>query len=54
MFVATVRKEYRVRLGRSTLRFSCVSDSTQYRELLADPSSTEVWHFEPVARSGCC
>jgi hypothetical protein len=49
MFVATVRREYRVRLDRPTFRFSCVSSIEEYRELLRDPTTAEVWYFEPIA-----
>ena len=48
MFVATVRTSYRTVPGNTTLRFACVSDMTEYRELIADPA-TEVWYFQPVA-----
>lgn len=48
MFVATVRWEYEVIPGSPVMRFSCVSDLTEYRELLREPSMTAVWHFEPV------
>jgi hypothetical protein len=49
MFVATVRREYRVKLSDSVLRFACVSDQDEYRELLLDPTSTDAWYFEPIA-----
>lgn len=49
MFVATVRREYRVKAGTAVMRFACVSDLDEYRELVRDPSTTEVWYFEPVA-----
>jgi hypothetical protein len=48
MFVATIRWEYRVVPASSTLRFACVSDDTEYRELLQDRATTSVWYFEPV------
>jgi hypothetical protein len=48
MFVATIRWEYRVVPANSTLRFACVSDDTEYRELLHDRSTTSVWYFEPI------
>ncbi|XVS66008.1 hypothetical protein ACQPYE_08130 [Actinosynnema sp. CA-299493] len=47
MFVATVRWEYKVRPTTSTMRFSCVSDPAEYRELLRDQAVTSVWHFDP-------
>lgn len=49
MFIATIRREYRVALSQATRRFACVSDPDQYRELLLDPTSTEAWYFEPAA-----
>ncbi|MBO3752151.1 hypothetical protein J5X84_39335 [Streptosporangiaceae bacterium NEAU-GS5] len=49
MFIATARWEYRVRPTSSVLRFACVGDQAEYRELLADPTTTSVFHFEPVA-----
>jgi len=49
MFVATIRWEYRVVPLTPVMRFACVSDLTEYRELLDDPTSTLVWYFEPVA-----
>jgi hypothetical protein len=48
MFVATVRWEYRTIPRLPMLRFSCVSDMDEYRELSDDPSSTEAWYFQPV------
>ena len=47
MFVATVRTNYRVLPLSPTVRFACVSDTDEYRELLRDPSSTLVPHFQP-------
>jgi hypothetical protein len=49
MFVATIRREYRVELAESTRRFACTSDLDEYRELLLDPTTIEAWYFEPVA-----
>lgn len=48
MFEATVRWEYRVVPSSPVMRFACVSDLDDYRQLLLDPTSTLVWHFEPV------
>lgn len=48
MFVATVRYEYRVVPTRPILRFSCVSDPAEYRELLQDPTSALAWYFKPA------
>ena len=47
MFVATVRTTYRTTPGSPTMRFACVSDMAEYRELEADPSIF-AWHFEPI------
>lgn len=47
MFEAAIRWEYRVIPAQRTLRFACVSDRTEYRELLRDQAVTSVWHFEP-------
>jgi hypothetical protein len=49
MFVATIRSEYRVEPASATMRFACVSDPAEYRELLRDRATTSVWHFENVA-----
>jgi hypothetical protein len=46
MFVATVRWEYRVIPAQETMRFGCVADMQEYRELLRDPTMTSVWHFD--------
>lgn len=48
MFVATVRTEYKVLLSSEVMRFACVSDIDEYRELLRDPSCTVVHYFERV------
>jgi hypothetical protein len=48
MYIATVRREYRVRPTSPTMRFTCISDLNEYRELLQDPSSTFAWYFRPV------
>jgi hypothetical protein len=49
MFVATIREEYRVTPAATTMRFACVSDPVEYRELLRDPATTTPWYFENVA-----
>lgn len=49
MFIATFRYEFHVTNPARTLRFACVSDQTEYRELQADPDVAEVWWFEPKA-----
>jgi hypothetical protein len=49
MFVATVRWEYRVVPASSTMRFACVADPAEYRDMLRDPTITSAWHFD---RSG--
>lgn len=46
MFVATVRWEYKVKPAMNTMRFACVADAGEYRELLRDPSVTSAWHFD--------
>jgi hypothetical protein len=45
MFVATMRWEYRVRPSTPTVRFACVADIDEYRELLRDPTIVSVWYF---------
>ncbi|WP_024876838.1 hypothetical protein [Saccharomonospora piscinae] len=49
MFVATVRWQYRVVPAGPTMRFACVSDLAEYRELLRDPGVAFAWHFDPSA-----
>jgi hypothetical protein len=49
MFVATVRWEYHVIPASSTMRFACVSDRVEYRELLHDQATTSLWYFDPSA-----
>ncbi len=49
MFVATVTWEYRTSGRQSTMRFACVSDVDEYRDLLRDPATDAVWLFEPIA-----
>jgi hypothetical protein len=44
MFVAAIRWEYRVKPSGSTMRFACVSDKTEYRELLRDEATTSAWY----------
>jgi hypothetical protein len=51
MFVATIRTEYRVAPVSPILRFACVSDLDEYRELPQDPTCTLVHYFQPVARA---
>jgi hypothetical protein len=46
MFVATIRWEYRVMPATSTMRFACVSDLAEYREMLRDQTITSAWHFD--------
>lgn len=46
MFVATVRREYWVKLSTPVLRFSCVSSRDEYREALADPTTAEAWFLD--------
>jgi len=49
MFVATVRWEYTVQPASTTMRFACVSDLGEYRELLRDPTVASAWHFDHSA-----
>jgi hypothetical protein len=46
MFVATIRWEYKVVPAQSTMRFACVADMSEYRELLRDPTVASAWHFD--------
>jgi hypothetical protein len=45
MFVATLRWEYRVVPSSSVVRFACVADRAEYRELLTDSSIASVWYY---------
>ena len=45
MFVVTLRCEYRVTPASSTMRFACVSDPGEYRDLLRDQAITAAWYF---------
>lgn len=47
MFEITLRCEYRVRPANNTMRFACVSDIAEYRELLRDPTVAAPWHVDP-------
>jgi hypothetical protein len=49
MFVATIRWEYRVRPANTTMRFACVSDADEYREMLRDQAITSAWYLDPSA-----
>src|SRR5262249_38244702 len=49
MFVATIRWEYRLTPTAAVMRFACVSDMEELRELLHDPAVTESWFFQPKA-----
>lgn len=49
MYVATCRFAYNATNPSRILRFACVSDLAEYRELLGDPEITELWYFEPKA-----
>jgi hypothetical protein len=49
MFVATIKWEYHVALDNTIMRFSCVSDLDDYRNLLQDPTSVAAWYFQPIA-----
>lgn len=50
--MVTIRWEYRLQPTTSTMRFACVSNSEEYRELLQDPTTTITWYFEPVGGLG--
>lgn len=45
MFVAMLRWEYRVVPTGSTMRFACVSDPGEYRELLRDQATAFAWYL---------
>ncbi|GAA2738634.1 hypothetical protein [Actinocorallia aurantiaca] len=49
MFVATIRWEYRTIPAKSAMRFVCVSDVQEYRELLRDPAVDAAWYFGRTA-----
>jgi hypothetical protein len=49
MFVATIRWGYRVAPASSTMRFACVADSAEYRDMLRDPTITSAWYFDASA-----
>jgi hypothetical protein len=49
MFVATIRWEYRVRPATTTMRFACVSDVDEYREMLRDQAITSAWYLDASA-----
>jgi len=49
MFEATIRWQYRVTPSTPALRFACVSDPAEYRELQADPTVTDQWYFDSSA-----
>ncbi len=48
MFVATVRREYTAQGLQPAVRFECVSDLAEYRDLAGDPGGTRAWYFQPV------
>jgi len=49
MFVATIRWEYRVKPANITMRFACVSDPGEYREMLRDQAVTSAWYIDKSA-----
>ncbi|MGH8543850.1 MAG: hypothetical protein ACREX3_09530 [Gammaproteobacteria bacterium] len=49
MFVATLRWEYRVTPATPAMRFACVSDPTEYRDLLRDQTTTSAWYHDRSA-----
>jgi hypothetical protein len=48
-FVATLRWEYRLVPATPTMRFACVSDANEYRDLLRDHATTSAWYFDRSA-----
>ena len=48
MFTATIRWECKTVPVGSIMRFACVSDLDEYRDLHDDPSCASAWYFEPV------
>lgn len=49
LYVVTVRSEYRVIPKHQVRHFACVSDKTEYRELIQDSNSTSAWYLRPTA-----
>jgi hypothetical protein len=49
MFVATLRCEYHTVPVSSTMRFACVSNPQEYRDLLRDQATTAAWYFDRSA-----
>jgi hypothetical protein len=47
LFVVTVRWEYTVIPRFHTRRFACVSDRTEYHDLMEDSDDTSAWWFTP-------
>lgn len=47
MFVATIRREYKVTPAVHSLRFVSTGDLQEYRELLRDPTVAGQWYFQP-------
>ncbi|MEC3978179.1 hypothetical protein [Amycolatopsis sp. H20-H5] len=47
MFIATIRREYRVRPTTTTLRFVSTGDPAEYRSLLRDSTVAGQWYFQP-------
>jgi hypothetical protein len=55
MFIATIRWEYRARPATPTLRFACVADLDEHRELLRDPTIVAAWYFgRPTGIDASC
>jgi hypothetical protein len=44
MFEATIRWEYKTVPAGGAMRFACVSDKAEYRELLRDDATTSAWY----------
>jgi hypothetical protein len=48
MFAATIRWEYKIIPDDPVIRFACVSELDEHRDLLDDPTCAISWYFEPV------
>ena len=49
MFTATIRWAYRVKPATTSMRFACVSDPGEYREMLRDQAIASAWYFDKSA-----
>lgn len=50
MFAATIRWEYRVTPSSNLMRFACVSNLDEHRELLQDATYTLAWYFQEIGQ----